>query len=58
MTKQKKRHGERRVWFPRILFFKQNSQKKANQKQSILKKRDVGEKVFSFFFNLAFRVYC
>lgn len=58
MTKQKKRHGERRVWFPRILFFKQNSQKQQIKSKVSLKKRDVGEKVFSFFFNLAFRVYC
>lgn len=58
MTKQTKRHGERRVWFPRILFFKQNSQKQQIKSKVSLKKGMWGSKCLVFFFNLAFRVYC
>lgn len=58
MTKLKKRHGERRVWFPRILFFNQNSQKQQIKSKVSLKKGMWGSKCLVFFFNLAFRVYC
>lgn len=57
MTKQKKRHGERRVWFPRISFFNQNSQKQQIKSKVSLKKGCGGVNVY-LFLNLAFRVYC
>lgn len=57
MTKQKKRHGERRVWFPRISFFNQNSQKQRIKSKVSLKKGCGGVNVY-LFLNLAFRVYC
>lgn len=56
MTKQKKRHGERRVWFPRISFFNQNSQKQQIKSKVSFKKGCGG--VSDYFFYLAFRVYC
>lgn len=52
MTKLKKRHGERRVWFPRILFFNQNSQKQQIKSKVSFKNGCGGVSDYFFLFSL------